>query len=71
MHFVIWSGAAISTAGLFGIVWSVLAVMRARRTLTDDEALRARMTRIMPVNLAAFLLSLLGLMAVAVGVMLR
>ncbi|MBI1416509.1 MAG: hypothetical protein GC146_04725 [Limimaricola sp.] len=71
MHLVIWSGAAISALGLVGIVWSLLAVMRARRTLTDDEALRARMTRILPVNLGAFLLSFLGLMVVVVGVILR
>ena len=70
MDIVIWIGAALSLLGLAGIVWSLLAVMRARRAGLDDDALRARLSRILPVNLAALLLSVLGLMTVVVGVIL-
>ncbi len=70
MEPLIWIGAAISLAGLAGIVWSLFAVMRARRRLTDDAVLRARMREVLTVNLGALLLSVLGLMTIVVGVVL-
>jgi hypothetical protein len=36
----------------------------------DDAALRARLNRVLPVNVGALLLSMLGLMSVVVGVIL-
>lgn len=70
MEMLVWGGAALSVAGLVGIVYSIIAVARARRAGLDDDTLRARMSRILPVNLGALLLSVLGLMTVAVGIML-
>jgi len=70
MDILVWSGAAISIIGLFGIVWSIVAVARARKAGLDDEALRARLSRILPVNLGALFLSVIGLLMVTVGVIL-
>lgn len=70
MEALIWIGAALAIAGLGGIVWSVVVVLRARRAGLADEALRARLARALPVNVAAFLLSVLGLLCVVTGVLL-
>ena len=70
MTFLIWIGAIISVLGLEGVVYSVTAVIRARRAGLDDAALRVRIAQMMPVNLAAFLAAMLGLLMVLVGVLL-
>lgn len=70
MQVVIVLGAVISLIGLVGIIWSIMQVRRARKEAADDEALRARIQAVLPMNLAAFGLSVLGLMCVVVGVLL-
>ena len=67
---LVWIGAIISTAGLGGLVWCILRVLRARKQKLDDEALRAVVQSVLPYNLGALLLSMLGLMLVVVGVIL-
>ncbi len=68
MAFLIWTGTAITILGFAGIVWSLLAVLRARRAGLDDAGLRARIGRMVPVNFAALLLSVLGLLLVVLGI---
>ncbi|MEJ6398499.1 hypothetical protein [Yoonia sp. 208BN28-4] len=70
MDALIWTGAALTLLGFAGIIYSIVAVTRARRAGLDDDALRARLSRILPVNLGALLLSVLGLMTVVMGIML-
>lgn len=70
MEWLVWLGAACSLAGLCGIVWSIFAVSKAKRSGLDDDALRARMSKILPVNIVGLLVSTLGLMMVIVGVFL-
>ena len=70
MEFVVWGGAALSAIGLFGIIYSIVAVTRAKRVNLPDEELRARISKVLPINLAALFVSMIGLMAVIVGVML-
>lgn len=67
---LIWGGAALTAAGLIGIVWCIAAVVGARRARVDDAAMRARMQRVVAVNMAALAASMLGLMAVVLGIML-
>ncbi|AZV77799.1 hypothetical protein EBB79_07755 [Parasedimentitalea marina] len=67
---LVWIGAIISIAGLGGLVWCILHVLRARKQNLDDEALRAVVQSVLPYNLGALLLSMLGLMLVVVGVIL-
>jgi hypothetical protein len=70
MEWLVWIGAAVTLLGFAGIVWLIVAVWRARRAGLDDAALRARLNRILPVNLLALLLSMLGLACVIIGVIL-
>lgn len=71
MTALIWGGAAVTVAGLALILWCILATLQARRAGLDDAALRARMQRLVVVNLAALMLSALGLMMVVLGLVLR
>lgn len=69
MGILIWGGATVTILGFAGIVWSLVAVLRARGAGLDDEALRARMGRMLPVNIGALLMSILGLMLVVLGIL--
>lgn len=68
---LIWAGAAVSVAGLAGLFWCIVYALRARRAGLDDAALRARLQRAVVINLAALLVSALGLMMIVIGILLR
>ena len=70
MDGLIWSGAAISCLGLVGLVLSILKVNKARKAGLDDEALRAAVQKVLPLNLGSLFLSVIGLMMVIVGIFL-
>lgn len=71
---LIWGGALLTALGLCAILWCILRVVRARRDRAagklDEAGLRAEMQRIVAINMAALASSMLGLMAVVVGVLL-
>jgi hypothetical protein len=70
MHLMIWGGAALTVVGILGLlycIWIVLGIKRAN--LPDDQA-RARMQRVVALNLGALAVSFFGLMLVLVGVIL-
>ena len=70
MDLLVWIGAAISALGLDGIIYSIFAVAKARNAGLADDELRARISRILPINLGSLFLSVIGLMMVVVGVFL-
>ena len=70
MELLIGLGAVLSVIGIVGIILSILQVRRAKANSTDDDDLRAKIQAALPLNLGAFLLSVLGLMCVVVGVIL-
>jgi hypothetical protein len=70
MEYLIWGGAGLTLAGLIGLIYSAVLVIRARRAGMDDAALRAAMQRALVWNVGALALSGLGLMMVVVGVIL-
>jgi len=70
MNLLIGMGAVISLIGIAGIILSIVQVRRARKTAADDSELKAKIQAVLPLNLGAFLLSVLGLMCVVVGVIL-
>jgi hypothetical protein len=71
MELLVWIGAAVTLVGFAGIVWSIVAVTKARRQGLDDVALRTRLNGILPLNIGALFLSFLGLMLVVVGAILK
>ncbi len=66
--FIIWGGATLSLAGLLGLVWCILRVMKARKSNLSDDELRASVQAVLPWNLASLFLSVIGLMMVILGV---
>ncbi|MEX0338551.1 MAG: hypothetical protein AB3N11_05870 [Arenibacterium sp.] len=67
---IVWVGATLSVLGLIGLIWSIIKVARARRANLPDEELRAAVAAVLPLNLGALFLSVIGLMLVIVGVFL-
>lgn len=70
MEYLIWTGALISVAGIAGLVWCIMYVMKLRNSGLDDATMRARMQKAVIVNFAALGVSTLGLMMVVLGVFL-
>ncbi|SIS69820.1 hypothetical protein SAMN05421759_102450 [Roseivivax lentus] len=70
METLIWIGAAVSLAGLAGLVLCILRVSRARRKSLPDAELRAELQKVVPLNLGALFLSVIGLMMVVIGIFL-
>ncbi len=70
MDWLIWTGAAVSLAGIAGLIWVVVFTIRARRAGLEDDALRARLQRAVAMNLGALAVSAIGLMLVVLGVIL-
>lgn len=65
---IIWAGAALSMTGLAGLIWCILRVNKARKAGLSDEDLRAAVQAVLPWNLAALFLSVIGLMMVILGI---
>ncbi|MFT5867082.1 MAG: hypothetical protein ACI9PY_001994 [Ascidiaceihabitans sp.] len=65
---IIWSGAAISLIGLLGILGCVVKVVRARSAKLPDDEMQAVLQSVLPLNLGALFLSIIGLMMVGVGI---
>ena len=70
MEWMIWLGAAVTLAGLAGLIWCILTVTRAKRAGLSDAALKARLQKVVAMNLGALFLSVIGLMMVVVGIFL-
>jgi hypothetical protein len=70
MQGLIWSGAVVSVAGLGGLIWCIFKVAAAKRAQLSDDELRAEIKRVVPINLGALFLSVIGLMMVIMGVFL-
>lgn len=68
MEILVWVGAGISVVGLIGLVWCIAKVASAKRAGLSDEALRDAVKRVMPINMGALMLSVLGLMMVIVAI---
>ncbi len=68
MTILIWAGAALTLCGVAMLLWCVLAAFKAKRSGAPDDELRARLRRVVLINTAALGLSVLGLMAVILGI---
>jgi len=70
MEIMVWGGATVSLAGLAGLLWCIVKVWRARRAGLSDADLRAAVQAVLPLNLGALFLSVLGLIMVVAGILL-
>lgn len=70
LELLIWAGTAFSLAGLAGLIWCILRVGRAKRAGLSDAEMRDALKRVIPLNLGALFLSVLGLMMVIAGIVL-
>ena len=70
MEVLIWIGAGLTVVGLVGLIWCIVIAARARREGLDDDAMRARLQKVVALNLAALGVSAIGLMTVVLGVFL-
>ena len=69
MIILIWGGTVVSIIGLIGLFVSMYKVASAKKNITSDEDLRVSIQAAMPLNLASLFLSVLGLIAVTIGVL--
>lgn len=70
MEALVWFGAFVSLLGLAGLIWCIVTVWKARKAGLDDDALRAKLQQVVPMNTGALFLSMTGLMLVVVGILL-
>ncbi|WP_317055046.1 hypothetical protein [Roseovarius rhodophyticola] len=68
MEILIWLGAAVTLGGLALLIWCILRVMKARKAGLSDDALRAELQKVVPMNTGALFLSMFGLMMVVLGI---
>ena len=68
MENLIWIGAAVSVAGLVGLIWCIAKVWKAKKSGLSDEELRATVQSVVPLNTGALFLSVIGLMMVILGI---
>mgnify|MGYP003650703649 FL=1 len=70
MEWLVWIGAGLTLVGLVMIGYCIVSALRVRKAGLPDDQMRARLQRIVFLNMGALLLSAFGLMAVILGVML-
>lgn len=70
MDYLIWIGTAISAIGLVGIFYCIALALKAKRANLPEDEMRARLQRIVMLNMAALFLSMIGLMMVVAGIIL-
>ncbi|KEJ90182.1 hypothetical protein [Sulfitobacter donghicola] len=67
---IVWVGTALSLLGLLGLVYCIIRVSRAKRSGMDDSEMREELKKVVPLNLGALFLSVIGLMMVIMGIFL-
>lgn len=70
MSWIMWTGAGIMVLGFIGIMISIVMITRAKGAGLDDAALRARLEKILPVNLGSLFVAVIGVMTVIIGLIL-
>lgn len=65
---LIWLGAGLSILGMIGIIASIFMVARAKKAKLPDEEMRTRIAKILPINMGALFVSMIGLMMVIIDI---
>ena len=67
---MVLAGVLFTLAGLAGLILSIVRVVNARKKALPDPEMRAVLQKVLPLNLAALGVSVLGLMLVVLGIFL-
>lgn len=70
MQALVWAGVAVTLAGLAGLIWCILLARCAKREGGTEAEMRAKLQRVVLINLGAMGLSALGLALVVFGLIL-
>jgi len=70
MEALVYAGTALALAGLLALGYCIYAAISAKRAGLPDAELRARLQRIVVINMGALLVSALGLMSIVLGIVL-
>ncbi|HHI69533.1 MAG TPA: hypothetical protein ENJ91_00915 [Rhodobacteraceae bacterium] len=70
MEYLIWAGAGVSLVGMIGIFYCILMAINAKRAKLPEEEMRARLQKVVALNMGALMFSMIGLMMVVVGIVL-
>ncbi|WP_417263911.1 hypothetical protein [Celeribacter sp.] len=70
MDALIWGGVALTLAGVALLGYCILAALKAKKAGGTDEEIRARLQKVVALNLVALLISAMGLGAVTIGIIL-
>ncbi|WP_417241405.1 hypothetical protein [Celeribacter sp.] len=70
MAWMVWIGALLTLAGVALLVYCIMAALKAKKLGGTDDDIRARLQKIVPLNLLALMTSALGLAAVTIGIIL-
>ena len=68
MDMLIWAGACVSLLGLMGVVYCIIRVARARKAQLSEDEMKAVMQKVLPLNMGALFVSVIGLMMVILGI---
>lgn len=70
MEYLIWAGAIVSLIGMVGIFYCIFLALKAKRANLPESEMSARLQRVVVLNMAALLFSMVGLMMVVAGIIL-
>ncbi|WP_321362866.1 hypothetical protein [uncultured Celeribacter sp.] len=70
MDALIWGGVTLTLAGVALLGYCIMAALKAKKAGGTDEEIRARLQKVVALNLVALLVSAMGLGAVTVGIIL-
>ncbi len=70
MEWLVWVGTALTVVGLGLLAYCIFAAIAAKRPGLPEAETRAKLQRIVFVNMGALMVSACGLMLVVVGVFL-
>ncbi|KCV81708.1 hypothetical protein ATO10_10195 [Actibacterium atlanticum] len=70
MEVLIWGGAAVSVIGLIGLMRCIWLAYAAKKAGLPDDEMKAKLQKVVVLNMGALFVSAIGLMMVVAGVML-
>ncbi len=70
MEWIIWLGAALTVIGVLMLVYCIVIAVNTRKSALPEEEMKAKLQKVVTLNLGALAISAIGLMAVIFGIVL-